>query len=97
MDNVYGEACRPFIRFIIKNHDWVRRQITAARGKFNPESNEDNKERFYRDTIVTALVAGKIAEKLGLIMFDLKGMKKWAITEVERMRESRKETNTDIG
>ena len=97
MDNVYGEACRPFIRFIIKNHEWVRRQITAARGKFNPESNEDNKERFYRDTIVTALVAGKIAEKLGLIMFDIKGMKKWAMTEVERMRESRKETNTDIG
>jgi len=97
MDNVYGEACRPFIRFIIKNHEWVRRQITAARVKFNPESNEDNKERFYRDTIVTALVAGKIAEKLGLIMFDLKSMKKWAMVEVERMRESRKETNTDIG
>ena len=97
MDNVYGEACRPFIRFLIKNQDWVRRQITAARGKFNPQSNEDNKERFYRDTIVTALVAGKIAEKLGLILFDLKSMKKWAVDQVERMRESRKETNTDIG
>ena len=97
MDNVYGEACRPFIRFIIKNQDWVRRQITAARGKFNPQSNEDNKERFYRDTIVTALVAGKIAEKLGLILFNTKSMKKWAIAQVERMRESRKEINTDIG
>ncbi len=97
MDNVYGEACRPFIKFIIKNHDWVCRQLTAARGKFNPESNEDNKERFYRDTIVTAVVAGKIAEKLGLILFDTKSMKKWAINQVELMRESRKETNTDIG
>ena len=97
MDNVYGEACRPFIKFIIKNHDWVCRQLTAARGKFNPESNEDNKERFYRDTIVTAVVAGKIAEKLGLILFNTKGMKKWAINQVELMRESRKETNTDIG
>ena len=97
MDNVYGEACRPFIRFIIKNHDWVCRQLTAARGKFNPESNEDNKERFYRDTIVTAVVAGKIAEKLGLILFDTKSMKKWAINQVELMRESRKESNTDIG
>ena len=97
MDNVYGEACRPFIRFIIKNHDWVCRQLTAARGKFNPESNEDNKERFYRDTIVTAVVAGKIAEKLGLILFNTKSMKKWAINQVELMRESRKESNTDIG
>ena len=96
MDNIYGEACRPFIRFIIKNYDWVRRQITAARSKFNPKSEDDNKERFYRDTIVTALVAGKIAEKLGLISFDTANMKKWALEQVVRMRESRKETNVDI-
>lgn len=96
MDNVYGEACRPFLRFIIKNYDWTRRQMVAARDKFNPKSNEDNKERFYRDTIVTALVAGKIAQKLGLISFDVANMKKWAIDHVTRMRESRKESNTDI-
>ncbi len=96
MDHVYGEACRPFLRFIIKNHDWVRRQLTAARGKFNPKSNEDNKERFYRDTIVTAIVAGKIAEKLGLISFGTADMKKWALGQVTKMRENRKESNTDI-
>jgi len=96
MDNVYGEACRPFLRFIIKNHDWVKRQMVAARGKFNPKSQDDNKERFYRDTIVTALVAGKIAQKLGLISFDVSKTKQWAIDQVVRMRESRKESNMDI-
>jgi len=96
MDNVYGEACLPYIRFIIKNMDWVRRQITAARVKFNPKSDEDNKERFYRDTIVTALVAGKIAQKLGLVSFDINGMTKWAQAHVLQMRDSRKESNTDI-
>ncbi len=96
MDNVYGEAFRPYIRFVIKNRDWVRRQMVAARGKFNPKSEDDNKERFYRDTIVTALVAGKIAEKLGLISFDVNAMKKWALKQVLAMRESRKETNIDI-
>lgn len=96
MDHVYGAACRPFIRFIIKNQDWVKRQIVAARSKFNPKNEDDNKERFYRDTIVTALVAGKIAEKLGLIQFDLGNMKKWALETVVKMRENRKETNTDI-
>ena len=96
MDNVYGEACLPFIRFIIKNKDWVRRQIVAARSKFNPQSEDDNKERFYRDTIVTALVAGKIAEKIGLVSFDVNAMKKWASAQVVQMRESRREVNTDI-
>jgi len=96
VDNVYGEACLPYIRFIIKNSDWVRRQIVTARAKFNPQSEDDNKERFLRDTIVTALVAGKIATKLGLISFDVDAMKKWALAAVKQMRESRKETNTDI-
>ena len=96
MDTVYGEACRPFLRFIIKNQDWVRRQIVAARSKFNPKNEDDNKERFYRDTIVTALVAGKIAAKLGLVSFDLANMKKWALNQVLSMRESRRESNIDI-
>ena len=96
MDNVYGEPFRPYIRFIIQNRDWVRRQMVAARAKFNPKSEDDNKERFYRDTIVTALVAGKIAQKMGLVSFDMKVMKQWALAQVLHMRESRKETNTDI-
>ena len=96
MDNVYGEACLPYIRFIMKNMDWVRRQLTAARTKFNPQSDEDNKERFYPDTIVTALVAGLIAKKVGLISFDVNAMKKWAVEQVKSMRESRRDVNTDI-
>ena len=96
MDHVYGEACLPYIRFVIKNMDWVRKQIVAARNKFNPQSDEDNKERFYRDTIVTALVAGKIAEKLGLVSFDIDAMTKWAEQQVKLMRDSRRDVNVDI-
>lgn len=95
MDNLYGAALRPYLRFIIKNMDWVRRQLVAARSKFNPKDSEDNKERFYRDTITTAIVAGKIAEKIGLISFDMKALKKWATSEVLQMRENRRETNMD--
>ncbi len=96
MDNVYGEACLPYIRFVIKHRDWVRRQLIAARSKFNPQSEDDNKERFYRDTIVTALVAGKIAEKIGLISFNVNAMSKWATAQVLKLRESRREVNTSI-
>ena len=96
MDNMYGHACRPFIKFVIDNHDWVKRQMQTARAKFNPKSDDDNKERFYRDTIVTAWVAGKIAVKLGLITFDVVNMKSWAVDQVAKMRDSRKESNVDI-
>ena len=96
MDNVYGEACVPFIRCIIKNMDWVRRGMVAARSTLNPASEDDNKERFYRDTIVTALVAGKIAQKLGLVSFDVEAMRAWAMAQIVQMREGRRESNTDI-
>jgi hypothetical protein len=93
MDNLYGAALRPYLRFIIKNMDWVCRQLVTARAKFNPKDSEDNKERFYRDTITTAIVAGKIAEKISLISFDMKALKTWATNEVLQMRENRRETN----
>lgn len=89
MDDVYGHACRPFLRFVMKNRDWVRRQMVAARQKYNPRSQEETKERFYSDCIVTALVAGKIAQKLGLIHFDVKAMTDWAFSHVSALRETR--------
>lgn len=96
MDNIYGTACRPFLRFIINNQDFVRRQLVRARGMLNPKSSEDNKERFYRDCIVTAMVAGKIAEKIGLVRFDMKALKAWALGAVVNLRDSRRDANTDI-
>ncbi len=76
MDNVYGEACRPYLRFILRTTTGFADKLRRLEVSLTPKSNEDNKERFYRDTIVTAIVAGKIAEKLGLIAFDIAGMKK---------------------
>jgi hypothetical protein len=95
MDNVYGHACRPFLRFVMQNRDWVRRQMVAARQKFNPQSQEETKERFYIDCIVTALVAGKIAQKLGLIHFSVKAMTDWALSHVAALRETRVHMKVD--
>jgi len=96
MDYVYGEACVPYLRFIMKNVDWVKRQLQTARAKYNPQSDDENKERFYRDAIVTATVAGKIAKKLGLVTFDVNGMRDWAQNHVLQMRDSRRDNNVDI-
>lgn len=96
MDGVYGHACRPYIRFIIKNRKWVTKQLQLARDKMNPDHEEDNKERFYRDTVVTATVAGMIAKKIGLISFDVKAMSKWAMDHVVHMRKTRAEMATTM-
>lgn len=92
----HGTALRPYVRFIMENREWVERQISAAREKFNPKYKDDTSERFYMDCVVTAIVAGKIAERLGLISFDLGKMKDWAMNHILKLRESRKYHNTDI-
>ncbi len=97
MDHVYGSPARPFLRFLIKNNDWVRRQLLNLRAQYNPQSADEGRERFYRDAVVTAYVAGKIAQKLNLISFDVGKMKKWADAHIISMRDNRKSSNTPIG
>jgi len=93
----YGHAGRAYIHFLVNNNVWVRDQLHRARAKYNPNSAEETKERFYRDAVVTALVAGKIAQKIGLIHFDLKAMVNWATEQIISIRDNRHATAIDPG
>lgn len=92
----YGHAGRKFIRFVIENQEWVRQQLRNARAKYNPHCQEATKERFYTDAIVVAMVAGKIAQRLGLIQFDMKSMVKWAFSHVQSLRDNRMAAKVDV-
>lgn len=91
----YGHAGRVFLKFVMANTEWVKTQLRKARIKYNPKSTEETKERFYLDAISTAVVAGKIAQRLGLIKFDLGDMIKWAHNNTLSLRENRKVNRID--
>lgn len=94
LNNVYGSPLRPYIRFLINNYEWVRRQLVAARESMVNKYADMSKERFYMDLITTALVAGKIGQKLGLISFDVSAMRDWAVAHVKELRDARAATIT---
>ena len=97
MDHVYGHASREFLRSVMNNMESVKRLITNVRSKFNYKSDDDSKERFYRDTATTAYAAAKIAKKLGLIKFDIDNMMAWTEEQIMKQRENRKLSQTEIG
>lgn len=85
----YGAAGREYLQFVIKNRDSVGRQLQKLRAQLAPTSQDETRERFYLDAIATALVGGAIARKMGLIDFDLKAVKKWAMQHVRSLRTNR--------
>jgi hypothetical protein len=54
------------------------------------------RERFYYDALTTAVVAGKVAQSLGFINFDLKAIETWAIEHIQDLREHRRNTLSSI-
>ena len=97
MDSVYGSVGRTYLRFLITHREWVRQQLLAAREKFNPKSQEESKERYYNDMVVTAYVAGLLAKKLGFIKWDMKAMRDWAFNHVLSLRDNRLANRVDPG
>jgi hypothetical protein len=85
----YGVAGRKFIHFVMRNRVWVTEQLLKARAKLNPQSSDENAERFYRDDLVTSITAGLIAKKLGLLSFDMKHLQRWVLDHIISLRSNR--------
>ena len=93
MDGCYGAPVRPFLRHVMASHDSIRQALRRRRADMRGGTHEDDRERFYRDAVATAMVAGETAAALNLIRFDLKALEAWALDRVRAMRESRRDLN----
>lgn len=91
----YGMAGWEFLKFVVANKEWVKAQLQTARAKYNPASAEESKERYYFDALATAVTAGRIAERIGLIKFDLKPMIAWTREHILSLRASRSRMKVD--
>lgn len=90
----YGHIGREWLRYVIDNRAKLGEEIRNARAKYNADSVDGARERFYRDLVATTLVALKHIVRLGWVGFDLAGVGKWAKRNIERLRIRRMENNT---
>jgi len=90
----YGLIGREWLRYIIEHRDKLQEEIRKVRTKYNPNNQEETRERFYRDLIATVAVALKHIIRLGWANFDLLSVIKWARQNVIRLRTQRIDANT---
>jgi hypothetical protein len=90
LEENYGHAGRAWLRYIIENRGKLKDEIRKLRTRYNPNTAEDTRERYYRDLIAAVVVALKHAAKLGLVKFDLVEVAKWANGNVKGLRVRRR-------
>jgi len=94
LSNNYGKVGRIYLKALIQNHDQVKRMIDQEVRKDMPEelrdeSDQDASERFYYNLMADVMVAGRIAKKLGLVGFDMEGLRKWTARHIKLLRDER--------
>ncbi len=67
----YGHAIVPFVQYIIANPDFVQRRLLAIQAKIDKELQLTQRERNWSAIIAANLTGGWLANKLGLIKFDM--------------------------
>lgn len=85
----YGAAGRRYLQYVLKNRGAIITKLQKMRAQMAPTTRDETRERFYLDTLVTALLGGAIAKKLGLIDFDLEGVRIWALKHIITLRSYR--------
>lgn len=78
MEN-YGHIGEVFVTYVIQNQkrieDWVRQIMKWV----DTTCNIQPSERFWSSAIATVIVAGLIANQLGLVSFDMDALKAWIV------------------
>lgn len=85
----YGHAGRKWLRFLLKNRDKVATVLDKEMARWTPGSQAENQERFYHNTLIHIMVAGRLAQKLGLVRFNMDRLEQWGKEQIARMRSGR--------
>lgn len=88
----YGEVGRVWIQHMIRNATPLVARMRELRAKLNASDSDNTRERFFRDLVVSVLVAAEETRKLGLVNFDVKALAKWAYNHIVAMRTARADT-----
>lgn len=89
LPNQYGAAGQKYINYVMLHREAIRDRLQRLRVKLAPITRDETRERFYLDCLAMALVGGALAKKLGLIEFDLEGVRKWAMNHIKSLRVRR--------
>jgi hypothetical protein len=93
----YGYAGVAYIQWVLQNRNRVSEQLGVVRANLDAQSGATGEERFWSAVTAVAIYGGAVAAKLGLLKFDIRPIKDWAVSQLRTMRANRNEaTGTPI-
>lgn len=96
LNDNYGHAGLEYAQFLGANHERVRQDIAAITDSLWKEFKMDKEERFWNCAMACTLQGAAYANELGLTKFDLDQLKAFLVTVLGNMRESVKESPSDM-
>jgi hypothetical protein len=92
----YGHLGEVFVKYVMKNLPAVQARVRELVREIDAICHIQSSERFWSGTIAAVLVAGEIAQLLGILSYDLVALREWIIAEqVPEMRGIVKEEYSD--
>jgi hypothetical protein len=86
MHRNYGHAGEVYMQYVVAHKSEVLQQITDIQKGMDARAQFGQRERFWSIMAAVALTGGSIANKLGLINFDIDRIASWAVTILGRGR-----------
>lgn len=98
-NNHCGAVAPAYISAIIANKDTIIQKFRELRSSIKGPKGLPflSKERFFKDLIITSLIAGRILKGLGVVQFDVDKTIEWAKDHVAQMRETSSDNLLTIG
>jgi len=87
----YGHAGVEYAKFLVANVKRVRGEVLAMNKGLYQMTGARNEDRYWIGTMATLLLGAKYAKELGLVDFDLKGLKAFLLKTYRGMQETEQE------
>lgn len=75
----FGHIGEVFMHHVIQNLDTITARVREVRSELDQIAGIDSGERFWGASMATALVAGEVANKLGLLNYNVAAIKRWLV------------------
>ena len=89
--NNYGSVGRIFIQYIVDHYDEHTEKLRALTKMIDEKTGAKADERFWSAVAAVAIYGGLVAQKLGLIKFDVSPILSWVIDYIPTMRTNKSE------
>ena len=85
----YGHIGEAFMTFVVRNREAVERRVQKVLAELDQDMQTRPRERFWSAAMAVALVAGDIANRMGLLAFDINAIRTWLIqVQTPQMRSA---------